>query len=256
MASGEIFKDENGEPRILYACSIASGSARLIELAARLGFDAIWIEMEHASYDLAEAEHMCLAAEVGGAVPLIRTPGTDRDHILQALEVGGKLIVVPMVNDAATAAEIVKWGKFRPLGQRGFNGASRGLHFGLNDTETMLAQANEETFLIPQIETTEAVSNIQEIVAVKGLDGIFIGPGDLSSDMGMAGQFENHELIDTVVGCIAAAKDRGLHAGVFAGEGPLFEASRDAGADLFIAVSDQQTLQTAWKADLIRLKGS
>lgn len=254
MGFRNIFQDENGRSKVLYACAVSSGSPRTVELGARMGFDVVWIEMEHTSADLATAELMCVAAEAGGAVPLVRTSGYRREHILHALEVGGKIIVVPMVNDAEAARDVVKYGKFRPLGQRGFNRASRGLHFGLESTEEMLARANAETYLLPQIETMEAVRNINEILMVEGLNGIFIGPGDLSADMGLAGKFESPQLIELVCSCISKAKDRGLHAGVYAWAGPLFDACLRAGADLFITSSELRAVMTTWRQELQKLK--
>lgn len=247
----DIFTDAAGRPRRLFACAISSGSTRLAEMAGLMGFDVLWIEMEHASADLATAEALAVAARAGGAIPLIRTAGFRREHILQALEIGGRIIVVPMVNDADAAREVVAHGKYRPQGNRGFNTRSRALSYGI-DPQAM-GRANQETWLLPQIETLEAVKNLDSILAVEGLGGIFVGPGDLSADLGRPGKFDDPELCDVVCQCIGKARGRGLHAGVFAGEGPLFEASFRAGADLFIASSDMQVTATLWRQQLDRL---
>ncbi|MBI2195368.1 MAG: 2-keto-3-deoxy-L-rhamnonate aldolase [Planctomycetes bacterium] len=248
---GDPFTNPQGKARRLFAAAVNSGSTRVAEMAGLLGFDVIWIEMEHTSADLAAAEAMCVAAKAGGAIPLVRTAGYRREHILHALEVGGRIIVVPMVNDAEAAREVVRHGKFRPLGQRGFNTRSRALGYGLDPAS--MARANEETCLLPQIETLEAVRRLDEILAVDGLGGIFVGPGDLSADLGRPGRFDDPDLRAMVVGCVAKARARGLHAGVFAGEGPLFEESARAGADLFIAASDLQAAITLWQQQLQRL---
>jgi len=158
-----MVKTDIWKKRALIGCAVGIGSPRIAELAGRLGFDAVWIEMEHASTDLVTAEQMCVATEAGGAIPIVRTAGYHREHILHALEIGGRIIVAPLVNDAETAREVVKHGKFRPLGQRGFNSRSRGLEFGL-DMPGMLRRANDETHLMPQIETVEAVNNLDKIL--------------------------------------------------------------------------------------------
>lgn len=250
-----IFKDEKGNSKKLYACSVITGSTRVVELAGLCGFDVVWIDMEHASSTLDGAERMVIAAEAHDMIPLVRTSGYRREHILHALEIGGQIIVVPMVNDADTARETVAYGKFSPVGRRGFNRGSRGLRFGV-DGDNWMERVNAETWLIPQIETVEAVSNIDDILAVEGLDGIFIGPGDLSSDMGIQAQFDNPRLIENAVSCIRKAKAMGLVAGIFAGEGPLFEATREAGANLFIAGSDSKILREGMQAVVQQLKGS
>jgi len=250
----DIFKDENGNDKTLYACSVITGSTRVVEFAGLCGFDVVWIDMEHASSTLDGAESMVVAAEAHDMIPLVRTSGYRREHILHALEIGGQIIVVPMVNDADTAREVVAHGKFRPVGQRGFNRGSRGLRFGV-DVENWMERVNAETWLIPQVETLEAVHNIDAILDVAGLDGIFIGPGDLSSDMGIPGQFEDHELIENAIGRIRKAKAKGLAAGIFSGEGPLFEAAKEAGSDFFIAGSDSKILREGMQAVVKRLKG-
>ncbi|MDP7129802.1 MAG: aldolase/citrate lyase family protein [Planctomycetota bacterium] len=249
-----IFKDENNNDRTLYACSVITGSTRVVELAGLCGFDVVWIDIEHASSTLDGAERMVIAAEAHNMIPLVRTAGYSREHILHALEIGGQIIVVPMVNDADAAGEVARHGKFTPVGRRGFNRGSRGLRFGV-DCENWMERINAETWLIPQIETLEAVANIDSILAVEGIDGIFIGPGDLSTDMGISAQFENPELIENAIGCIRKAKDKGLIAGIFSGEGPLFEAAQEAGADLFIAGSDSKILKEGMLEVVERLKG-
>ena len=99
----DIFANEQGEPLVLRGTSLLSGSARLAELAGRGGVDAVWIEVEHGPASFSEVEALCMAAEVGGAVPAVRIPDAQRHHVLRAMEAGARILVVPMVNDAATA---------------------------------------------------------------------------------------------------------------------------------------------------------
>ncbi|MBI3852736.1 MAG: hypothetical protein HY298_20980 [Verrucomicrobia bacterium] len=242
--------NQHGKARALLGCAINSGSPRLAELAARIGFDVVWIEMEHASADLATAEAMCVATVAGGGIPLVRIPSCQRNHVLPALEIGGRIIVAPLVNDDAAARELVRHGKFRPTGERGYNTRSRALEFGM-DSEAM-ARANDTTCLLPQIETIEAVRNLDAILAVEGIDGIFVGPGDLSADLGRPGQFEDPELSHLVCESIRKARQRGLHAGVLVSEGQLFEASLKAGVDLCIIASDMKDLISAWRTQLAK----
>lgn len=243
-------RERQAEGRVLWGCAINSGSPRLAELAARIGFDVVWIEMEHASVDLAAAEALCVATVAGGGIPLVRVQSCRRDHVLPALEIGGRIIVAPLVNDAAAARELVRHGKFRPTGERGYNTRSRALEFGM-DSKAM-ARANDTTCLLPQIETVESVRNLEEILAVEGIGGIFVGPGDLSADLGRPGQFEDPELSHLVCGSIHKARQRRLHAGVFVSEGQLFEASLKAGADLCIVASDMKDLINAWRTQLAK----
>lgn len=238
----------------LWGCSINSGSARLAELAAQLGFGVIWIELEHASVDLAQAEYFCLAATAGGALPLVRTAGAQRDQILHALEVGAKIVVVPMVNDAATARQVVQHGKFPPLGHRGYNTLSRGLGYSVDPDA--VARANDATRLLVQVETLQAVANLDEIMEVEGLAGIFVGPGDLSAELGEPGRSDNPGLITLVRDCIRRIRARNLMAGIYTGEGPLLQAALQAGADLCIVAGDIAAVVETWRAQLDRLSPS
>ena len=115
-----------------------------------------------------------------------------------------------------------------------------------------MARANDTICLLPQIETMESVRNLNEILGVEGIGGIFIGPGDLSADLKCPGQFENPELIHLVCESIRRARERGLHAGVYASEGKLFEAALNAGADLCIISSDIKDLIDTWRGQLAR----
>lgn len=248
----DIFKDGTGKDRVLLGCSVSSASTRIAELAVRVGFDTVWIDMEHATADLATTEALCVATEAGGGIPLVRAMGFRREHILHALEAGGRIIAVPLVNDAAAAREVVRHGKFRPLGERGFNTMSRGMRLGLDPNE--MAVANDKTYLMPQIESLEAVKNLDGILAVKGLSGIFLGPGDLSSDMGRPGRFDDPEVGDLVCRCVRKARDAGLHAGVLTGQPSLLDAALDAGADLCIITTDLRELISAWRILLKRFK--
>lgn len=244
--SRDIWHDANGASRVLYGVVVISASARVAELAGRVGYDVVWIDVEHGSVPVGEVEGMCVATECGGAIPLVRVPDAERRHILWALEWGARIIVVPMVNDAATVRRIVEYGKYAPLGRRGYNTRPRGLGFGLQKPTNLFEQANRSTYLFTQVETREAVENVEEICAVEGLEGIFIGPGDLSVAYGCTGDMTNKELIEAAIHCIKTAKSMGKRAGILSPPGPLQQAAREAGAELVIVGSDIGDLAMAW----------
>src|SRR4051812_21353694 len=94
----DIFSNGDGQGKTLFGMTVASASTRLVEMAGRLGFDAVWIEMEHGPTDFNTVEAMCVSSEAGGAVPVVRVPDGQRHHVLRALEVGARIVVVPMIN--------------------------------------------------------------------------------------------------------------------------------------------------------------
>src|SRR5688500_13413143 len=178
--SQDLFTDRDGTPRVVRGACIYTGATRLAELAGRMGFDTAWIEVEHGPAGFDQVEALCTAADAGGAAPTVRVPDAQRVHVLRALECGARVVVVPMVNTADQARQIVEHGKFPPLGRRGYNTRSRGLLYGMEGTPAeVFSSANERTCLFAQVETSESVKNLDEICAVEGLSGIFIGPGDL-----------------------------------------------------------------------------
>ncbi len=253
MNQRDVFCDVRGRPRVVRGVSVYSGSARLAELAGRIGFDTVWIEMEHGPTDFALAEAMCHAVESAGAFGTIRVSDGQRSSILRALEAGGRIIVVPMINTPEQARSVVESGKFPPLGQRGFNTRSRGLGYGLTPVPDLFAQANAQTHLVVQIETMQAVSNLAEICGVPGVSGILVGPGDLSASLGVPGDFKNERLIETVTGCMRTARAAGLHAGILVSQGPLLDAALEAGCDLVFCGGDVTNLIGPWREILAAL---
>jgi 2-keto-3-deoxy-L-rhamnonate aldolase RhmA len=242
----DIFLDPFGRPRILRGVAVYSGATRIAEMAARIGFETIWIEMEHGPADFSQVEQLCMATEAAGGIPTVRVPDGQRHHVLRALEVGAQIVVVPMINTAEQARQVVQYGKFPPLGARGYNVRSRGVEYGLDGATVGFARANERTHLFAQIETTDAVDNIDEICKVKGLSGIFIGPGDLSVSFGCTGELSGQKIIDTVCQVVRRATSCGLHAGILVPPGAMLTAAIDAGCDLLFYGGDIADLAAVW----------
>lgn len=247
------FLDASGRPRTLRGVAVITGAPKIAEMAGRLGFDAVWIEVEHGGASFSEVEALCVATEAGGATPAVRLPDGERHHVLRALEAGARIVIVPMINDADAARKIVRHGKFAPLGERGFNTRSRGLNFGLDGLDKIaetFARANAQTHLFAQIETREAAENVDAICQVDGLSGILIGPGDLSVSLGKTARFTDPELIALVENSVRRARAAGKHAGILVAPGPLLDAAFAAGCDLAFVGGDINDLAKAWRGVL------
>jgi 4-hydroxy-2-oxoheptanedioate aldolase len=249
------FCGADDKPRMVRGVTVYSGSARLAELAARAGFETVWVELEHSPTSWNQAETMCAAIEAAGAAPTIRVPNWERPNVLMALEVGARIIVVPMVNTAEQAREVVRHGKFPPVGERGYNARTRGVRFGLEGmTASLLAEINESIQLFVQIETPEAVANVESICAVPGLAGIFVGPGDLSMNYGWVGQLNRPEMVELVTKVIRTARKAGKLVGIMVAPGALLDAAIDEGAQLVIVGGDIAELSVAWPKLLREVK--
>ena len=207
MADCRSLREKIRSGPLLYGCAIHTLSPSAVEVIGLCGADFVWIELEHAGTDMMQAEHLCRAAELRGMLSLLRIQDGSRTSVLRALEVGGKVIAVPQIHNAAQAAAVAEYGKFPPLGQRGFNTASRGLLYGLcaDTVPGVFEYANRDTCLLVQIESEEGLHNAEAIIATPGIDGVLVGPGDLSTSLGIAGQWDNEDLIRTIEGIFAIA---------------------------------------------------
>ena len=175
-----------------------------LEVAAQLGFNVIWIEMEHAPITFAEAADLCRMAAGSGMLTMIRIPDTRRESVLKAAECGPDIIDVPMANDPEQLRELIKYAKFAPEGTRGFFSVSRAVNYGIVESvPNMQQQLNRELCLMAQVETLEAVERIEELCAVPGVD-IFIGPSDLAASLGVPGQTAHPKVME------AAQRERSI----------------------------------------------
>jgi 4-hydroxy-2-oxoheptanedioate aldolase len=179
-----------------------------IDSVGPLGFDGIWLEGEHGSSDAVDMGNLTRACDMWGMTSVARINLNEQGLIYRTLDRGAQAIVVPHVNNAAEAQNVVDGGKFPPLGKRGMYTSRQGL--GVDD---YFAKANDETMLIVLIEDIVAWENLDEIIAVDGIDVFFVAPSDFAASMGHIGD-TNHP---DVVAKIADAQTRILAAGRNAG---------------------------------------
>jgi 4-hydroxy-2-oxoheptanedioate aldolase len=251
MAMTPFWTDDSAAAKgALRGAACITGSLKVAEMAGMLGFDLVWIEVEHGGASFGDVEDLCRATEAGGAIPVVRVSNHGRENVLRALEAGGKIIVVPLVKNADEARDLVRNGKCPPLGSRGFNTRSRGLGYGLDGIAKIAEtfdRANGETHLIAQIETREAVENLDAICAVDGISGVLVGPGDLSLAYGKPGAFGDPDFIALVCDVMRRTRAAGKHAGILVAPGPLLTACREAGCDFFFCAGDINDLGRAWR---------
>ncbi len=182
------------------------------EMVARCGFDWLFMDGEHAPLSVLDWQRQIQA--VGGrCASVLRVPANSEVAIKKALDIGADGIIVPMVNSAEQARQVVNWSKYPPLGSRGV-GLARAHGYGL-DFSDYIASANADTAVIVQAEHIDAVEHIDEIAAVGGLDAVFIGPYDLSSSMGKMGQVDDPEVVAAIDRVTAACIEHGIAMGFF-----------------------------------------
>jgi 4-hydroxy-2-oxoheptanedioate aldolase len=177
-----------------------------LEVAAHLGYQAIWIEMEHAPITFAEAADLCRMASGSGMLTMIRIPDSRRENILKAAECGPDIIDVSMVDHPAQMEEMLQYGRFAPAGGRGYFSVSRAVNYGINTSVNDTQQSlNRELCLMAQVETTEAMKNLEGLAAVEGVD-LFVGPADLAASLGYPGQTLHREVREAATRVVQAAR--------------------------------------------------
>ena len=180
-----------------------------LEIAAHTGFDAIWIEMEHAAISFAEAGDLCRMAAGTGMLTMIRVPDTRRDSILKAAELGPDIIDVPMVDTPEQMQEMLRYARFAPEGARGSFSGSRAVKYGMVDSVPKeQARLNQQLCLMAQVETKEAVDRIEELCAVPDIE-IFVGPADLSSSYGVPGETLHPKVTEAAKRIVSTARAHG-----------------------------------------------
>ena len=202
----------SGEP--VFMVKLLYQDPALFELVGMLGFDCVWICNEHIGIDPSRMESLIRACRISGMDAVVRVKPANYQALLHPLEFGAKGIMCPRVQDADEVRELVRNIKFYPEGRRGVDGVNAEAGFGLIPFQEYLVRANRENFLIVQIEDPEAVEHIEEIAAVDGVDVLFVGPADLSLNLGIAGQFCHPKMMDVYERVCNACRKYGKTAGL------------------------------------------
>ncbi|TAK54929.1 MAG: 4-hydroxy-2-oxoheptanedioate aldolase [Gammaproteobacteria bacterium] len=183
------------------------------ELCATCGFDWLLIDGEHAPNELRTILATLQALAPYPAHPVLRIPHGDATCIKQVLEIGAQTLLVPMVESADHARELVRAMRYPPAGVRGVgSGLARSSRW--NAYPDYLHEANERQCLLAQVETTGALAQLQEIASVEGVDGVFIGPADLAASMGHLGEPTHPEVRSAIEGAIATIRAMGKAPGI------------------------------------------
>lgn len=189
-------------------------SPTISEIAVELGFDWVVIDTEHGHLDFREVLEHVRVTKNSETTPLVRIQEIEQGVIKRVLDLGAAGIIVPQVSCAAEVEHAVRFAKYPPWGNRGVGG-ERATRWGMSLAEYTHA-ANENTLVIPLIETTAAGAAIDSILSVSGVDAIFFGPADFSASAGYLGQWEGPGVADTLLKIHQRARDRGIPTGVMA----------------------------------------
>lgn len=224
------FRKKLSEKQLCLGTGITLNDPAVVEaLAASVDF--LWIDMEHNPIGIETLLGHLIAARAGGAPALVRVPSSESSFLKRVLDTGAEGIIVPQIRSADEVRQVVQACRYQPFGDRGF-GPRRPSNYGRRPLAKILQEAKNDLFVAVQIENTDAVNEIDEIVAIEGIDSIVVGPFDLSASMGVLGELEHPEVLATIRMVVKKAHKAGLSVG-FGDEALAESAVRwvDIGAD-------------------------
>ena len=196
----------------LYGTMLTLPCPSIAEILAGTGFDWLFLDGEHGPLETAETLAILQAVSQRIAC-LVRVPSASETSIKKVLDLGAHGVIVPQVNSAEQAEQIVQWCKYPPQGTRGV-GLARAHGYGQAFSE-YVENANDQTLVVIQAEHRDAVKNIDEITKVKGVDAILLGPYDLSASLNKTGQIRDPEVVQAIETICNASRKAGLPLGSF-----------------------------------------
>ena len=236
---------ESGE----LALGIGLRQARTVDIGKIMktcGYDWLFIDMEHNSMSIDTAAQISVAAQDAGVAPIVRVPGFQHFHATRALDGGAQGVVVPHVDTAEVAAEMVSNCKYPPVGHRSVTGRLPQVNFEAHPQDEVTRSVNNATLVVVMVETPTAVENVEAIAAVPGVDSVLVGTNDLCTEMGIPGAVGDARIQEIMERVVAACRAHGKHpglGGVY--EPPLMERYIRMGMRLILCGNDLTMMMAA-----------
>jgi 2-keto-3-deoxy-L-rhamnonate aldolase RhmA len=216
MVNRKLMKEKLKRNGILIGTHISFQDSSITELIGRVGFDFLWLDMEHTALDRSDIQLHLIAAQAAGVPGIVRIPWNDPILVKPILEMGASGIVFPSESTRKEAEKAVQSCLYPPKGFRGF-GPRRAVMYGIRDEVDYIKNSGNEIFKIIQIETKEGVSHLDEIVQVDGIDAVVVGPYDLSGSLGILGEVTSRTVKLTMDHIVKTCQQAGVTAGVSIG---------------------------------------
>lgn len=227
-----------------WGCWLGLPDPNVAEIAAGSGFDWLLIDHEHAPFELSDVMAHLRAMAPYPVAPLVRPVSSDPSLLKKFLEMGTQTFVIPMIDTVEQARACVDAVYYPPVGNRGV-GTSLARAARWNQVPDYLHRANEEICLIVQAETVTALDNLDDILAVDGVHGVFVGPSDLAASMGKIGRASDPEVESAILDALRRIKAAGKLAGILTLNDAFIGQCVDAGADFIGTAVDTLLLGNA-----------
>ena len=228
------FKKALKDGEVVYGCWMGLAAHNATEMMGTAGFDWLVIDNEHSPNDLKSTRDSLMALEASDSHAVVRVPVGETWIIKQMLDAGAQTIIVPMVESAQQARDLVRACRYPPDGVRGV-GYSMTRSSQFSKIADYGKTADAQICLIVQVENRAGMANLDEILEVDGVDGVFIGPADLAADLGHMGDLMHPEVFGAIIGAIETIAKSDKAPGILSSDDKMLNAAKDAGAQ-FIAV--------------------
>ncbi|MBR2067805.1 MAG: hypothetical protein IJ875_06065 [Solobacterium sp.] len=249
-------KIEKGEK--VLGTFIWMGGASTVEALGYTDIDFVIVDNEHGPFGVESTQEMFRVADLSDMTACVRITDITRTNVLKQLDIGAEAIIVPDIKTVKEIKDLIRYAKYYPMGERGVAFARKAGYGYADFTQHGLQEyfdtCNEETLLIPQCETKECAENIEEIVALDGVDGIFIGPYDLSASLGAPGDFDSPLFQETFHHVCDVVKKAGKCLMIFTFSKEEAKKYFDMGANAVVYSSDVNIMVDAFKEHIKEIK--
>jgi len=253
-APKNTFKEALAKGERQIGCWMSFADGQIAEIMGTCGFDWLVIDGEHAPNDIRSIRDQLIALTASPSHPVVRVPVGETWMIKQVLDAGAQTVLVPIVESADQARELVRACHYPPKGVRGVGAtAARATMFG--SVSEYIQTADQEVCLLVQVENRAGIDALDEILQVEGIDGVFIGPADLSTDMGHQGNSAHPEVRAAIADAITRIKAAGIAPGILAVSEEATQAYLDMGAqflavgiDVLVLAQNARALSQSWKS--------
>lgn len=206
------------------------------------GLDFFIIDYEHGGFDYSDLSKIIMTAKLCGIDVIVRIPDNTRNIIIKVLDMGANGLLLPMTNEAKDIAQVVEYAKYAPIGKRGISTMRAHTLYNPSELLDYMQNANKNNKVFAQIETKAGVRNVKEILSVSGVDGVMVGPNDLSSDYGCLGVKNSDTILSAIATVAAAATELNKISGIITGNSNYIQKAKESGMSLFSVGSELNAL--------------
>jgi 4-hydroxy-2-oxoheptanedioate aldolase len=249
--NGERLRQALEARQVVYGTWVQTPSPEVVEILGWSGWDFVILDLEHGPYGPESLPHLIRAAEAAGTAPFVRVPLSAPHEVGKALDLGAVGIVTPGVTSASAGDAAARLTRFPPDGSRGSSPSTRQLHYSAIPFATLIAKDAQQPLVVLQVEARLATSDLGSILDIAGLDVIFIGPYDLSTSLGLPGQFDHPKVREAVSEIVGKAAERNVAVGIWVPDAPSARFWVERGVR-FVTVSNNELMLFGSSASLRR----